>query len=406
MSKVVRCYGSKRRAIVGPAAMPKLNSLVSELVADALEFGDGNVKHVHATALTWDDVLCDNIRVITSKDDHEQGVGSSLRYEGSAGASGGSSRKCSQRAKQALPVAEKTRNGEAGGNVAGTPGEKEEARLSDANTAPRVVMSPRDESESPALSPSSSSPSTTSPAQRSQLVGAPVPSLSRSAPLLTSARVTHLTCIYAAHKMSPAQQTCTTGHLVGDLCARTALVFSLRAACSCLPLPVPRSSSPERKRVRPKAQPPAGAILPQGSARGCASLHAEKAADEEKADAASTSPRRRFSKRKAQPLNADSQYRHITAPACMRRTPSIPPSMPPSSPSPRSVTSSASSVCQEAWGGARGARKTLREKPKAGRGALKEGEEGRERERERKERRERERESQAIRGMARRRKVV
>ena len=48
----------------------------------------------------------------------------------------------------------------------------------------------------------------------------------------------------------------------------------------------------------------------------------------------------------------------------------------------------------------------MREKPKAGRGALKEGEEGRERERERKERRERERESQAIRGMARRRKVV
>ena len=36
MSKVVRCYGSKRRAIVEREG-PKLNPLVSDLVADALE---------------------------------------------------------------------------------------------------------------------------------------------------------------------------------------------------------------------------------------------------------------------------------------------------------------------------------------------------------------------------------
>ena len=51
MSKVVRCYGSKRRAIVDTTAMPRASSLVSELVADALQYGDGSIKNVKASNL-------------------------------------------------------------------------------------------------------------------------------------------------------------------------------------------------------------------------------------------------------------------------------------------------------------------------------------------------------------------
>ena len=50
MSKVVRCYGSKRRAIVEREG-PKLNPLVSDLVADALEHDESNVRLVKACDL-------------------------------------------------------------------------------------------------------------------------------------------------------------------------------------------------------------------------------------------------------------------------------------------------------------------------------------------------------------------
>ena len=51
MSKVVRCYRSKRRVIVDKAAIPKASSCVSAFAADALQFGDGSIKHVKASNL-------------------------------------------------------------------------------------------------------------------------------------------------------------------------------------------------------------------------------------------------------------------------------------------------------------------------------------------------------------------
>jgi hypothetical protein len=56
MSKVVRCYGSKRRAVVDQQR--KLNPLVSELVADALEHDESNVRLVKACDLVLASCTC------------------------------------------------------------------------------------------------------------------------------------------------------------------------------------------------------------------------------------------------------------------------------------------------------------------------------------------------------------
>ena len=63
MSKVVRCYGSKRRAVVDRER--KLNPIVSELVADALEHDESNVRLVKACDLVLTSCTC-NVRTRAS----------------------------------------------------------------------------------------------------------------------------------------------------------------------------------------------------------------------------------------------------------------------------------------------------------------------------------------------------
>ena len=65
-SRVVRCYGSRRRTLVGAGETWKASPVVAELVADALECDDGVVRHVLASELTWDDVFSDNAVVVSS----------------------------------------------------------------------------------------------------------------------------------------------------------------------------------------------------------------------------------------------------------------------------------------------------------------------------------------------------
>ncbi len=56
MAKVVRCYGTKRRAVVDRER--KLNPLVAELVADALGNDESNVRLVKACDLVLASCTC------------------------------------------------------------------------------------------------------------------------------------------------------------------------------------------------------------------------------------------------------------------------------------------------------------------------------------------------------------
>ena len=52
MSRVVRCYGTKRRALVGGVSAGA-SSMVNDLVEDALEFSTSTVRHVKACNLVY-----------------------------------------------------------------------------------------------------------------------------------------------------------------------------------------------------------------------------------------------------------------------------------------------------------------------------------------------------------------
>ena len=79
MSRVVRCYGSRRRTLVGAGDTWKASPVVAELVADALECDDGVVRHVLASELTWDDVFSDNAVVVGSSSGSRAGTMAPVR---------------------------------------------------------------------------------------------------------------------------------------------------------------------------------------------------------------------------------------------------------------------------------------------------------------------------------------
>ena len=78
-SRVVRCYGSRRRTLVGAGDTWKASPVVAELVADALECDDGVVRHVLASELTWDDVFSDNAVVVSSSSGSRAGTMAPVR---------------------------------------------------------------------------------------------------------------------------------------------------------------------------------------------------------------------------------------------------------------------------------------------------------------------------------------
>ena len=78
-SRVVRCYGSRRRTLVGAGETWKASPVVAELVADALECDDGVVRHVLASELTWDDVFSDNAVVVGSSSGSRAGTMAPVR---------------------------------------------------------------------------------------------------------------------------------------------------------------------------------------------------------------------------------------------------------------------------------------------------------------------------------------